>query len=351
MYRILLILILCFSASCTNLRSYRQITLEKKDYQTIKRLPFIGTSCGSGNFFPDDKYNTYSFIKIWEDGEFRISNLSREPFDAIEDLRIYHSPDHFWMIFFLPFFGKYDCDEYHVTGYLLYLDETSKQKLKKNLQSEKTKTPPDLPIMVVREYRLMDSELLSQKRNEQKEVERKRNSRYHKESMLLPKVWDPKPKSEIVSMPNERLLDYCLEFPYECVTDPNYLGEIQLRNKKQNADLPDFSSNLQTKIKETNNSTYFGCYCRKIPDLSIYSSCPIDQFGLDSICKNKNDCLEKTSNESKKLCHKRFKDDLSILMKTKESKDRIHQGKDNFERMIFYTKKLWALEVLEGQNE
>ncbi|MCW7482674.1 hypothetical protein [Leptospira kanakyensis] len=352
MHRILLILILSICASCTNHRSYRQITLEKKNYQTTKRLPFIGSSCGSGNFFPNDLYSSYALIKIWEDGEFRISNLSREPFDAIEDLRIYQSPDHFWMLSFVPFFSRYDCDKYHITGYLLYLDETSKQKLNAKLQAERTKTQPDLPMMVVREYFLMDADILSQKKDKQKEIERETNSRYHRESIQLPKVWDPKPKSEIVSMTHEKLIDYCLEFTYECVTDSNYLKEIQTRNnQKQNLNPSDFSSVLLTKTENTTNQIYFGCYCRKKPDLSIYSFCPIDTFGLDSVCKSKNDCLEITNGEGQKLCHKKFKEDLSILMKTKESKDTIHKEKDNFERMIFYTKKLWALETLKELNK
>ncbi|TGL88630.1 hypothetical protein EHQ68_08290 [Leptospira congkakensis] len=354
MHRILLILFICFSVGCTNHRSYRQITFEKKDYQTNKRLPFIGTICSPGLFFPKNEYIQYSLIQIWEDGEFRISNLWKEPFDAIEDLRIYHSPDYIWMFSFIPLFSKYDCDKYHVTGYLLYLDEKSKQKLNKKLQTETIKTPSDLPMMVVREYRLMDADLLSQKRYEQREVERKTDPRYHKESFQLPKVWDPKPKSEIVNMPNERLIDYCLEFPYECVTDPNYLGEIRFRsntNQKKNLNPSDFSSSFLTKTETTTNQIYFGCYCRKKPDQSIYSICPIDNSGLDSVCKSKNDCLERTNGEGQKLCHKKFKEDLSILMKTKESKDAIHKEKDNFDRMIFYTKKLWALETLKELNE
>lgn len=354
MHRILLILFICFSVGCTNHRSYRQITFEKKDYHTNKRLPFIGTTCSPGLLFPNDQLNHYSLIQIWEDGEFRISNLSREPFDAIEDLRIYHSPDYIWMFLFIPFFSKYDCNQYHITGYLLYLDETSKQKLNTKIQIEKTKKIPDLPMMVVREYLLMDSDTLSQKKDKQREIESLTKAKNRRETFQLPKIWDPKPKSEIVNLTNEKLIDYCLEFPYECVTDSNYWGEIRIRYQKipkENQNTFDFSTSLSSKIQNTSNQIYFGCYCRKNPDLSIYTICPIDQFGLDSICKNNKDCLEKTDKGNLKLCHKKFKEDLSNLMKIKESKDTIHKEKDNFDRMIFYTKKLWALEILKELNE
>lgn len=356
MHRILLILFLSLLGGCTNHQTFRQITFEKKEYKTTKRLPFITSACSSKGFFPNEQQNSFSSIHIWEDGEYRISDLYREPFDAIEDLRIYQSNDYSWWILFLPYVGGGNCNQYHITGYLIYFDAESKQKWNTKLQNEKTKTQTDLPIMMTREYRLIDSETLALKKEEQKKIEKETKPRSEAESFQLPKVWSPKPKSEITALPDDRLIDYCLEFPYECVNEPNYISEIRLRStpdQKQNANSNPFLQSLQSKIQMTTDKTYFGCYCRKEPDLSIYENCPIDLHGLDNICKSKYDCLEKsdesetTNGLGKKQCHKKFKDDLSNLMKTKESKDKIHQGKDNFERMIFYTKKLWALEVLK----
>ncbi|MCW7493400.1 hypothetical protein ND861_12200 [Leptospira sp. 2 VSF19] len=212
--------------------------------------------------------------------------------------------------------------------------------------------------MITREYQLVDLETI-RKINKSESKENFLNTKYttaqNPHDPFSPKkIWEPKPKSEISILPNERLIDYCLEFSFECVTDPNYLGEIQLRNRKdknQNAGIPGFSSNLQTKIQKIEEETYFGCYCRKEPNLSIYQNCPIDQFGLDSICKRKNDCLTNVTNEKRKRCQTQFKEDLYVLLKTKESKDQIHQNKDNFDRMIFYTKKFWAMEVLKELGE
>lgn len=212
--------------------------------------------------------------------------------------------------------------------------------------------------MITREYQLVDLETIYKNLKSGTET-----PFFHTKYTTAPnprdpfserKVWDPKPKSEITILSNERLIDYCLEFPFECVTDPNYLGEIQFRNRKNqkhNADLPEFSKNLQTEIQKIKDVTYFGCFCRKDPNLSIYQTCPIDQFGLDSICKRKNDCLTTANDEKNKLCKKQFKEELSVLIKTKESKDQIHQDKDNFDRMILYTKKFWAIEVLEELGE
>ncbi|WP_232373726.1 hypothetical protein [Leptospira chreensis] len=207
--------------------------------------------------------------------------------------------------------------------------------------------------MAFREYSLIDEKILSQKIQELRE---KKELDYNqtKNPFYKPKIWDSKTKSELLHLDNDKLIDYCLEFPFECANDPNYLSEIRLRStldQKQNPNT--FLQSLQFKIQMTTNQSYFGCYCRKEPDLSIYATCPIDLYGLDNVCKSKYDCLKKsneletTNGLEKKQCLSKFKEDLSILMKTKEAKDKIHQGKDNFERMIFYTKKLWALEVLK----
>ncbi|WP_244279905.1 hypothetical protein [Leptospira brenneri] len=345
--------------ACTNHNSFRQISFDKKYHSTTKRLPFIGSACAPRHFFPHDYFKHLSMIKIWEDGAYRTTNLSKEPFDIIEDLRIYQSYDYLWMLFFVPFFEKYDCDQYHITGYLVYFDHPSKQKLYSKLQTEKGKQQPDLPMMVVREYNLMDSEILSQKKEEQKEKPRAYTAPDPKAPFSKIRIWEPKPKLEIVSLPDVRLVDSCLEFPYECATDPNYIGEIRLRTKadqKQNSNPDGFSKIFLSKVQSKIDTTYFGCYCRKETNLSIYENCPIDSYGLDSVCKSKYDCLEKsseldtTNGLNKNQCTKKFKEDLFKLIKTKESKDKIHQGKENFERMIYYTKKLWALEILKNES-
>ncbi|TGM78430.1 hypothetical protein EHR01_07640 [Leptospira mtsangambouensis] len=346
----------CFFFSCLGQQSFQQLEIPKKDYLTTKRLPFVANTCDRMTIFSNNLLERTIWIQIWENGEYRIAFLNDEPFDAIEDLKIYQSHDYLWTLSFVPLFAGYYCNQYHLTGYLLYFDADSKQKLKTKLEEEKKKTNPNLPIMAFREYSLMDERILSQKKEELKKIYKEREYYKYINPLSKPKIWDPKSKSDLTFISNDQLIDYCLEFPYECVTDSNYLSEIQFRKnprekQKTNASPSDFSSSLLTKIQKTTDKINFGCYCRKIPDLSIYSSCPIDQFGLDSVCKNKNDCLEKTNVENQKLCHNKFKEELSILMKTKESKDTIHHGQDNFERMIFYTKKLWALEMLEGQKE
>lgn len=357
MYRILLVSLFGIFFSCLSRQTFQQVAISKNEYQTTKRLPFIAHTCDRKAVFSNDLLETYILVRIWENGEYRIAFLNNEPFDIIEDLRIYQSHDYTWYLSFIPLFSGYHCDQYHLTGYLLYLDPHSKEKLNTKLTNDKLKTlEPDLPIMTFREYSLIDDTVLSQKIRESSDKKKELGYNETKYPNYKPKVWDSKPKSELVYLPNDKLIDYCLEFPYECVTDSNYIQEIRSRtipNQKQNPNPILFSNLLQEKVQSTYDKTYFGCYCRKEPDLSIYATCPIDLYGLDNLCKNKNDCFKKTNgkentdNPNQNQCIKKFKDDLSNLMKTKESKDKIHQGKDNFERMIFYTKKLWALEVLK----
>ncbi|TGK95413.1 hypothetical protein EHQ30_01885 [Leptospira brenneri] len=374
MYRILLIIFLSFLFACTNHNSFRQISFDKKYHSTTKRLPFIGSACAPRHFFPHDYFKHLSMIKIWEDGAYRTTNLSKEPFDIIEDLRIYQSYDYLWMLFFVPFFEKYDCDQYHITGYLVYFDHPSKQKLYSKLQKETVKQQPDLPIMISREYSLNDVDSISKKKEEEMQTYREKtipdsgeqadkkksaSYSYRQDSVPQIQVWNKKLKPEITAMPDAMLVDSCLEFPYECATDPNYIGEIRLRTKadqKQNSNPDGFSKIFLSKVQSKIDTTYFGCYCRKEPDLSIYENCPIDSYGLDSVCKSKYDCLEKsseldtTNGLNKNQCTKKFKEDLFILSQSKEPKDKIHQGKENFERMIYYTKKLWALEILKNES-
>lgn len=357
MHRILLILAFLFCVGCTNYQTLQQVTYEKKEYKITKRLPFITTACDLYPLFPTDHLKYRQIVSIWEDGKFRREFLYKEPFDAIEDLRIYQSNDYLWSLLLLPFFGKRECDQYHITGYLIYFDSESKQKWYTNIQKEKPKLQADLPMMVVRESHLMDSEILTQVKSEMDRNRVKTSYHQPKDPLFPIKVWSQKPNSEITALSDDRLIDTCLEFPYECVTDANYRQEIRRRSfaeHNQNTNPTSFSQTISAKIQSTDDKTYFGCYCRKNPDFSIYVSCPIDSYGLDSICKEKIDCfqkiigLETTQNISQNQCMKKFKNDLSVLIKTKNSKDKIHQGKENFERMLFYTKKIWALEELKS---
>lgn len=351
MYRILLVSFFCFFFCCLSHQTFQQVEISKNEYQTTKRLPFIANTCDRKAVFSNNILERNLIIRIWENGEFRNVFLNNEPFDIIEDLRIYQSHDYTWYISFIPLFSGYYCDQYHLTGYLLYLDPNSKEKLNAKLEKDRTKTTgSNGPIKAFREYSLIDEKILSQKIKELREKKQERGYSKHKEQFYKPKIWDSKSKSELVYIPNDQLIDYCLEFPYECVNDQNYIQEIRSRttaNAKLNLNPTNFSNLLLEKINTTKDKTYFGCYCRKNSDFFIYSQCPIDRYGLDALCKKKTDCLEERNAEKERQCFKTFKEDLSILLKTKESKDKIHQEKENFERMIFYTKKLWALEVLK----
>ncbi|WP_232369081.1 hypothetical protein [Leptospira abararensis] len=357
MYRVLLVFLFCTFFRCLSHQTFQQVVIPKKEYQITKRLPFLINTCDRKAVLSNNLLERYLIARIWENGEFRIASLSNEPFDLIEDLRIYQSHDYIWYLSLIPLFSGYTCDQYHLTGYLLYLDPQSKEKLYSKLANDQLKTSgPDLPIMAFREYNLIDDTILSQKIKESRE--KKKNLGYNETIYhnYKPKVWNTKTKSELVYLSNDNLIDYCLEFPYECVNDPIYIKEIRSRttpNLKKNPNPILFSNRLLEKIQTTYDKIYFGCYCRKNPDFSIYESCPIDSYGLDSICKQKFDCFQRTSgfettqNIGQNQCQKKFKNDLSVLIKTKEPKDKIHEGNENFERMIFYAKKIWALENLK----
>lgn len=329
----------------------RQIDLPKNEFSYTKRLPFIANTCYPIHILHRDKFAPLELVSIWEDGQFRRQILGNEPFDAIEDLNIYHSHDYFWEFRFIPFFSRYNCNEYHITGYLIYFDQTTKQKLASHVEKKRREIPNELPIMLTREYGLVDFEALNQKqKSDLKYVSihtKYSTSPDHRDPFSNHQVWDPKPKSEIHSIPDSRLIAYCLDFPYECANDPNYLNEIKYRiSKTENQSSASFKTSLEKNLKIEIQKTNFGCYCRTTPDLSIYNACPIDNSGLDSICKEKSDCFSNGNNSDKTICMKKYKESLIKLINTKESKDRIHSEPTNFDRMIYYTKKFLAFELL-----
>ncbi|EOQ87759.1 hypothetical protein LEP1GSC202_2627 [Leptospira yanagawae serovar Saopaulo str. Sao Paulo = ATCC 700523] len=353
MHRILLIVLygICFLGSfhCTNKTVIRRIELPKSEFPYTKRLPFIVNTCYPLNILQRDKFAQLELVSIWEDGHFRKQILGNELFDAIEDLRIYQSHEYFWELRLIPYFSKYDCNEYHITGYLLYFDSITKQKMATYLDKKRKDDPIELPIMLVREYELADSETLKKKQKADP-VNASFHTKYstapdHRDPFSNYQIWESKPKSELLSLSDSRLIAYCLDFPYECATDSNYIHEFKNRiSKSETQSSESFNTSFQTNLKREIQKTNFGCYCRLTPDLSIYKSCPIDNFGLDSICKEKTDCSQNKNDNN--ICTKKYKESLLKLINSKESKDIIHSGSANFDRMVYYAKKFLAFELL-----
>lgn len=362
MHRILLIITTCFCflaiSDCRPEGMVRQIDLPTKEFPYTKRLPFIANLCKSNLNFLSDSIYSIELVSIWDDGQFRNQILAKEPYDAIEDLNIYHSHDYFWELLLIPYLARFRCNEYHITGYLLYYDPITKQKLTKSLEKKRNEKAPDLPLMLTREYQLVNLELAEKQSelNSQPETPffgtKYTTTPDPKDPFSQVKVWAPKPKSEIQTLPEDRLFNYCLDFPYECVTDTNYFAEMKKRiSSNRNTNSHSLANSFHTNLNREKDKTYFRCYCRKEPNLSIYKTCPIDQFGLDSICKEKFDCLHQRNDSEKKFCYQKYKEDLATLLKTKEPKYKIDSDPTNEERMIHYTKKFWAMEVLGEISE
>ncbi|TGL67517.1 hypothetical protein [Leptospira jelokensis] len=360
MHRILLILLtsICIITNfhCSNGMVLRSIDPPKNEFPYTKRLPFLATTCYPSHALHKEKFSPLELVSIWEDGQFRKQILGNEPFDAIEDLRIYQSHEYFWELSFIPFFSRYNCNEYHITGYLLYFDSNTKQKLATYLDKKRKDNPIELPIMLVREYELADSETLKKKQKADP-INVSFHTKYstapdHRDPFSNYQIWESKPKSELRSIPDSRLIEYCLEFPYECATDPNYVSEVKNRiSKSEIQSSESFKTSFQKNVKQKIKTTNFGCYCRLTSDTSIYKSCPIDNFGLDSICKEKTDCTLKQNDTGPAICIKKYKESLSKLINSKESKDKIHTEPENFNRMVYYAKKFLAFELLNELSD